>query len=278
MSRTIERVALDKIDVGDRLREVDPAYVDVLKASILANRTTAHSGLLSPIEIRVTEDGYRLVAGGHRYAAITAIGDDTIDAMITNLNDLQARLREIDENLVRRELSALDRAGFLAQRKSVWETMYPETARGKKGALSRWYDANEKISFASDAAEKAGLSMRAVQMDIKIWLNLSEESRERVRGTWLADHQGQLKALSKLGPDLQAKVLDALLRPNTPVANVSAAVDEVEGTRRVEKSPEDKAYDTLLSDWSHAPAKAKTRFLSYLRQEGFLGSILEAAE
>ncbi len=279
MTRAIERIPLSRIRVSDRLRAIDPAYVEMLKSSILANRTMGHSGLLNPVEVRPVEGGFQLVAGGHRFGAIEAIGDDAIDAVVVHLDEFQARLREIDENLVRRELSALDRACFLAERKHVWECLYPETARGKKGALVRWYDANDTMSFASEAAEKAGLSMRTVQRDIKLWLGLSADSRTRLRGTRLADDQGQLKALSKLGPDRQCQVLDALQREEDPARNVADALAEVDGTRKIVPSPEEKSFAALVSAWTHAPAKARGRFLDHLYSSGALQAYLnEPAE
>ncbi len=279
-SDTVLSIPLALIEVGERLRVVDPARVEVLRHSILANRTKQHSGLLQPIQVRrAGEDGrYRLTAGAHRLAAVEAIGDAAIDAVIRDGSELQARLAEIDENLCRHELTAFDRACFLAERKRLWEEMYPDTARGRAGALARWYDANEKISFASDAAEKAGLSMRAVQMDIKIWTALSAASRARIPGTPLADHQGQLKALAKCGPELQAKVLDALLRGDKPAANVAEAVAEVEGRRKVEPAPDERMYQTLVSAWNRASAKARERFLSQLYEDGARQAFLDGEE
>lgn len=263
--RDLLRVHPDLIDVGERLREVDPAYVEVLRESI------ANIGLIQPIEVRETEgDRFLLVAGAHRLAAVKGLAAPMIEVVVVKASDLRAQLREIDENLIRHELKALDRAGFLARRKEVWEALYPETAKGKAGATKRWFGANDKMSFAYQAAEKAGLTPRTIQRDIGIWRNLTPETLARIRGTWLADHQAQLKALSALGGEIQARVLDALLRSENPASNVAAALAEATGQRKPERDEAEETAARLIRIWTHAPAKARKVFIDHLRSTGAL--------
>jgi len=62
----IVEIALDKIEIGERLRGVDPAWVEFLAASI------AESGQHTPVKARKIGRGekYALIAGGHRMAAM----------------------------------------------------------------------------------------------------------------------------------------------------------------------------------------------------------------
>ncbi|MFT8664020.1 MAG: hypothetical protein ABF772_03195 [Acetobacter orientalis] len=46
--------------------------------------------------------------------------------VVKNVNDDEVELLEIDENLCRRELSALDRATFLTRRQDVYQKLHPE--------------------------------------------------------------------------------------------------------------------------------------------------------
>jgi len=67
------RVALDRIDVADNVRELDQAHVDALAASI------ALQGILVPLVLHAAADAdngrtYDLVAGFHRYAAASKRG------------------------------------------------------------------------------------------------------------------------------------------------------------------------------------------------------------
>ncbi len=84
---------------------------------------------MQPIEVRAPGKSsrvYTLVAGAHWLAAVRSLGRTEIDAVVLAVDDIEARLREIDENLFRRELSALDRAVFLLKRQELYEAQYPE--------------------------------------------------------------------------------------------------------------------------------------------------------
>ena len=111
-----------------RLRTtLDQDWVAVLADSM------GEVGQLTTIDVELGANGaLRLVAGAHRLAAAQRLGWVTISALVHAEGDTPdaARLREIDENLVRRELSALDRALHLAERKKVYERLYPEARHG----------------------------------------------------------------------------------------------------------------------------------------------------
>ena len=48
-------------------------------------------------------------------------------------NGLVAEMAELDENLMRRELTVLQRAEMLARRKQLYEALHPEAKRGVAG-------------------------------------------------------------------------------------------------------------------------------------------------
>ena len=105
-------IPLTSILVEDRLRSVDAERAAQIALSF------REAGQITPIE--VTPEGadglHRLIAGAHRVEAARLAGMDVIQAVIFEGSDDAGRLREIDENLYRRELSDLDRAAFLAER------------------------------------------------------------------------------------------------------------------------------------------------------------------
>jgi ParB family chromosome partitioning protein len=174
----IHRVAIAQIDASGRLRQVDLAHVQVIADSILAHRSKTESGLKQPITIRPAGEGaYKLVMGAHRLTACTRLGDAEVDCIISFMDEYQARLAEIDENLCRAELTMFDRAAFLAERGMVWRCLHPEMSKGKAGAKARWNHATENFSFASEIADKVGLDERSIRNDVKMWRALSEESR-----------------------------------------------------------------------------------------------------
>ena len=106
MNNRVLSVPIDLIEVGERLRPIDPAYVEMLAANM------AERGQDTPITIGPARPDHThpLIAGGHRIAAARALGWTKIDALVSEATGDAAKLLQIDENLMRRELSALDRA------------------------------------------------------------------------------------------------------------------------------------------------------------------------
>jgi ParB family chromosome partitioning protein len=109
---------------GRRLR----GDVQHLAASI------ATVGLLHPLT--VTPDG-RLVAGLHRLAAVKALGWTRVPVIVIDADAMSREIATLDENLVRHELSVLDRAEALRRRKLLYEALHPETRRGVAGGHAK---------------------------------------------------------------------------------------------------------------------------------------------
>jgi ParB family chromosome partitioning protein len=280
---TASILPIRKIDASDRLRPVDMAKVQLIAEGILAWRAGGNEGIPAPITVRsLGEDCWKLVAGAHRLAACELLGDHEIDAIVRDLDDLQARLMEIDENLCRNELNALDRAAFLTERDRIWREMYPEKDGRKGSAKARWHsvEESETFSFASDAADKVGLSQRSIQMDVKLFrmLSLTPDVIELVRGTWLEDHQGQLKALARVPGADRAEALALMLREDNPAKNVASAIAEMRGLVAAPVSPDEKSFAALVSQWTRASAKARGRFLDHLHSAGALDDYTLGAE
>jgi ParB family chromosome partitioning protein len=188
------------IDATGRLRPVDPAHAQMIAASM------NESGLIQPIVVRAdaSGNGLKLVVGGHRLCGAEINGWDEIAAILVECSDDEARQIEIDENLARKELTALERAEFLAERKRVYETLHPEVAHGK---ARRPKTDKQKVAnfatfsrFSKDAAKATGLSERSVQLACALAASLSPEAVALIRGTKLADNQAQLQALAALDP------------------------------------------------------------------------------
>ena len=61
-----------------------------------------------------------LVAGARRLAACKSLGWSEIPATVVELNDIDLELAEIDENLIREDLTALERGEQLLRRKWIF--------------------------------------------------------------------------------------------------------------------------------------------------------------
>jgi len=197
---------IEMIDATGRLRPVDDAHSQLIAASM------NESSLIQPVVVRadVSGNGMKLVVGGHRLRGAIILGWDEIPAILIEATDDEARQIEIDENLARKELTALERSEFLAERKRVYETLHPEAAHGKakrpKTEKAKVANLATFARFSKDAAKSTGLGERTIQRAVEIAGKLSPDAVTLIRGSKLADNQSQLQALAELEPREQVKV------------------------------------------------------------------------
>lgn len=203
------------IEIGERLRWADPAKVEILKASF------AEIGHKVPITVwgNPLEKTVRLSAGLHRLKAGIALGWDKILCIHEDGDDLDRRLWEIDENLCRAELTPVDRALFVAERKEIYLQKHPETAR--EATLRRGSEANSPSRQVGETGERAerftaataaatGQSERSIQRDATRGENIIEEALHLLRGTRL--NTGQfLDRLKQIPPEKQVLCVKAAL-------------------------------------------------------------------
>jgi ParB/RepB/Spo0J family partition protein len=165
MSET-RKIPLERIIVGiNRLRQLQPAKVDALAQSM------ADQGLLQPIVVRRYKgSNYWLLAGRHRYEAARKL--NWVEINCTVLDDIeadQAELIEIDENLIRANLSPAEEAVYVARRKELYEKVHGKAkAKGAHAAnekMGKTNDASDKLSdaFTTDVAKKTGQTPRNVR-------------------------------------------------------------------------------------------------------------------
>jgi N6-adenosine-specific RNA methylase IME4/ParB-like chromosome segregation protein Spo0J len=181
-----------------RARRLRPGVVATLAESL------AQAGLLNPITVIAAGKRFRLCAGHHRLEAARQLGWKTIDARILprGSSALVAELAEIDENLIRAELSPAERAAHHARRKTIYEALHPETKRGGdrksdafKGARSKAQAAPSK-AYTRGAAAKLGKSNATVKREVARGAAIADIAS--LAGTSL-DKGEELDALAKLG-------------------------------------------------------------------------------
>jgi ParB-like chromosome segregation protein Spo0J len=190
-------IAVHRIVVpSERMRRLRPELVAELVESISAQ------GLLQPIIVRPRgAANYWLVAGRHRLEAVRQCGHDHIRAVVLDGLDADAALlAEVDENLVRADLSPAERAMHVARRKVLYEKLHPETKHGgdRKSATAKSRSQNENLkTFAADSAQKTGKSRATVARD---WTRANKVVvLADIVGTAL-DEGAEIDALAKL-PD-----------------------------------------------------------------------------
>jgi ParB family chromosome partitioning protein len=256
---TIVPIAIERIAVGERLRAVDPDWVVLLAAS-LSERGQDTPVIVGPAD---SEGRHALIAGAHRLEAARRLGWTEIAAVVRDLGPIEARLAEIDENLMRRELSELDRAVFLAERAALWEALHPETGRGGDRRSLR-YQTDKFVrligsSFAEETARKTGLTPRHIRRALAR-ARLEPELRAALAPTRWADHGATLDALLREPPERRRALVEALTRADAPAASLAAARAEL-GLAPAPRSADEAALARLEDAWRRAGRAIQRRFL-----------------
>ncbi|WP_054006417.1 ParB/RepB/Spo0J family partition protein [Cypionkella psychrotolerans] len=272
-------VAINLIDVQDRLRPVSEAGINSLIASI-----TELGVMKDAIHLRQLKGGRLvLIAGGHRLEAARQLGWTEIAAQIwTDVTDDWARLMEVDDNLAGAEMNALDTAVFLAERKKVYEKLHPETRQGgdrKSHKFENQTDMMSVSSFATATAEKFGMTDRHVRRMISAGSRLTQLDLQQLRAAPKPVTLADLQVIAKASSSAEhSHVVAALGEGSAKSAAVARAtfVAQSSGVKPTVKDPVEDAYKALIALWARAPKAAKRRFVDELASE--LDAMLNAAE
>lgn len=258
--KTITELPVADIVVEQRLRPVSDAGVEAIMASV------AELGIIKdPVHVRkVPHRGNKLIlmAGGHRLEAAKRMGWDMIPASVWTCNDTWARLLEVDDNLAGAELTALDNAVFLAERKRLYEELHPETKRGLAGAKARWDDATELSSFASATAEKFGLSERQVRKIASAGAKLDPQECQQLRLAPRPVSLADLQTIGKIGDTVERyEVVEALATGRAKSAAKARKAYQTRDQIAVQVDPAEAEYNELFKLWSRASKKVRLRFV-----------------
>lgn len=263
---SITYVPVASIIVTDRKRELSDARVTVLADSI------KNLGLLQPVII--TKD-YHLIAGLHRTGAFKKLGIEKIPAIFKEYETIDAELAEIDENLVRFELTDMERSIQYKRRKEIYEYKFPQTLDNKKREeLRKKWEAEGKPtddpdipnfdsddakrrdvkSFVEDTAEKTGRSTSQVRAEAKLGEALMNELDPEVRGliapTNSANNKSALEALLA-EPDADIRyeaakmVRDSYEASEADSTGKTKEIGLKDALAKLQKSP---TYETTVTD------------------------------
>ena len=197
------KIQIFQIKVNDGRREVSQEAVHDLADSI------SKVGLMNPITV---DKNYTLIAGLHRLEAAKLLGWTEIECTVSSLEGLLAELAEVDENVVRKDLSAMEYSELLLRRKEIYESLHPETRATYEGGAFRGNQhqkvVSEKISsttksFVQDTADKLGVSPRTVELQIQTAKNMTPEAKGIIRDTGTKITKKDALKLSRLAPEQQ---------------------------------------------------------------------------
>ena len=272
MSKTKETtkdIGLGGISIKERLRALRPETVKDLAESMQAN------GLLQPIVLQPKPGGlgYWLLAGMHRFEAAKKLKWPAIKATILDgLDADQAELAEIDENLMRANLSPAETAAHIGRRKELYENLYPTTKAGIAQGLGMVRAAIKKAggqigpeveaSFTEAIAQATGQSRRTVKRNV----TRATKSRSWLKNVaWTALDQGdEIDALIKL-PEAKRDALIIRAKAGEKVSAKTALKQHSRGEREQELADKivalpSKKYGVIYADpeWRFEPWSRKT--------------------
>ncbi len=240
------------VQIGDRLRSLDPEKVATLAESMDA------IGLQQPISVwSDSMETLELVAGLHRLEAARKLGWEDIDCIFVNLDEIDRQLWEIDENLMRAELTAMERAQHTAKRAEVVkqkaELMIKLNINSDEPKKRGPKDKGQK-KFVADTAKATGRSEMSVRRDKSRGENIAKDVQKEIAGTDIEDSGVQLDALAKAPPDEQREAVRAV--------NLGHAKDVREVLPGAEEKDRERVYKNLCKWWCEADRETRDKFIS----------------
>ena len=207
--------AIEDIHIGPRHRQPDMAKVGEIAKSI------RDVGLLNAPAVCMRdnvllEDGETsnnvpvLIFGRHRILGLQQNGETVVECVVYDVDDLQAELMEIDENLARSELSPAEEAAHIRRRQELWEDIHgPAKAAGGYARAAKAGEnvaaENFSIAFTAETAMASGKSDRAIRMAAQRGRELGPDIH-RIVGTSL-DKGVEMDALVKLPEPQRADLI-----------------------------------------------------------------------
>jgi ParB family chromosome partitioning protein len=204
------KINIDEIKIIDRKRNAG----DIIQLSASINEI----GLLQPIT--VTSD-FRLIAGLHRLTACKHLGWQEIEANVVDYDsEILSELAEIDENLIRNELTQFDKSIQTSRRKEIYEILHPETKHGKQeNRGNRHTVANVESgtqchsvetkteSFVEQTAKATNQSERKIRKDARIG-KILKPLEHLITGTKFEDNLKELDELVKIADDKKGEGIE----------------------------------------------------------------------
>lgn len=165
MKHQIVQLDLSEVEVKDHLSRTK-LDISSLSESIQA------IGQINPITVKKRGNKYQVIAGRRRFSALKHIEATTgkkqkVLVTIKDLDQVQADLIEIDENLMRQNLNEVETDEALYKRKQLYEQLFPETKKNVAGATAKHNkNKDKKLPFTSDVSRKLNISRKTVERSI----------------------------------------------------------------------------------------------------------------
>lgn len=244
----IGKVFTDCVDVGQRHRALSNDKVSALAESM------REIGLQQPISVWAPDsETCVLVAGYHRLEAAKRLGWEQIDCFFVALDEMDRELWEIDENLMRAELTPSQIASHLKRRKEIWEAKREAETGNTVSTLSDGGRGNK--GFAQETAERTCVTKQAINKAISRAEKIPEPIRKQIEGTNL-DTGSYMDSIKDLPPEDMAEKVTRDLRKASEPKQERPKVDRT----RIER-------ERLMQAWNAASEEVQQWFIREVLNE-----------
>lgn len=182
----VSEVELKKI----RPNRLNPRLnINVKRLNELAD-SIRQMGVLEPLIVRPTDDGYEVVVGERRYRASQQAGLQKIPVIVRDYTDEQVIELNLVENIQREDLSAVEKGNCCKQLMEKFTDKYPTqgTIARKIGvsneSISAWLrltKAPEELQKIIAPAEKAGVPREEGKLDYSTAVAITRQIKEPER-------------------------------------------------------------------------------------------------
>lgn len=265
----LREIPIDRIYIDPNRRSVDAATVSDLEKSLEA------VGQINPICVRPIQGNpaheWVLVAGLHRLEAARNAGLTVILARVLDLDEIKARLVQLDENLIRKIMSTAEKDAAIAERRAIYDLSHDDKAKAAHVAnkkMGRRHDASDTLSpaFSESLAARNGVSRRTIERSVARADAIGTDLLKQLAGTSL-DKATELEALAQL-PEVNKKAISAkaiagenvsakrLLNKSTKGSNNTKSAK-----RRLSEGTNHSPLDRLQTAWDAAKEEERQKFL-----------------
>ena len=227
-------------------------------------------GQQTPITYYDDDGEMVLISGRHRLEAARRLELDTIDGIEMDVDPLTRELWGIDENLMRADLTDLERADHTARRAEIVkqraEIVIPQNEEKVAHRPSKG-----QVDFVKETAAKTGKSKASVERDKRRGEKITPEVKKAIKDMPAASKGVELDALASMAPKEQAQAVKQV--------KSGASKDFREAKKAIKgKAPTDTGgkkavtvadveFNNLRMVWRRSSVTARKRFLAWVNEQ-----------
>lgn len=264
-SGNVVRLALDEIEVGNRLRAVREAQVSNLIS--MAEDT----GITTPIHVRRVGGKHYLIDGAHRLEASRRMGLADIACLVVECRMDEAQAMEASNNLGAARMTPLQTAVFVASWKKTYYELHPDRKPGVfKGNQHSGKVVSPENGLTTAIADAFGRKRSQIHKIMAVGEKLTETEVFMLDRAEAPVSLDDLEAIGKINdPEIRERVVRKIgLGAAKKVSEARRQIEaEDGGVKPTVKDPVEEAFLSLVKLWARTPTAAKRRFMHEMADE-----------